>query len=48
MNDTAIREFEWAINGKNPEKDLMRMTGLKCLTGVCDLTVVEEVELEAG
>ena len=26
----------------------MRMTGLKCLTGVCDLTVVEEVELEAG
>jgi len=48
MNDTAIREFEWAINGKNPEKDLMRMTGLKCLTGVCDKTVVEEVELEAG
>ena len=36
MNDTAIREFEWAINGKNPEKDLMRMTGLKCLTGVCE------------
>ena len=36
MNDTDVREFEFAINGKNPEKRLMELKGLKCISGVCD------------
>ena len=46
MNDTDIREFEFAINGKNPEKRLMKLEGLKCISGVCDNGEVIEVPLD--
>jgi len=46
MNATDIREFEFAINGRNPDKRLMRLTGLKCISGVCDLGEVTEVPLD--
>lgn len=46
MNDTDIREFEFAINGRNPDKRLMKLEGLKCISGVCDLGEVIEVPLD--
>lgn len=47
-NDTETREFEFAINGRNPDKRKILMEGLRCISGVCDLEDVVEVPLMEG
>ena len=48
LNDTEIREFEFVVNGKNPDKNKLKLEGLRCLTGVCNLDDVVEVPLMDG
>ena len=46
-NDTDTREFTFVINNRLEDRGKqLRVEGLKCLTGVCETTVVEEVETE--
>ena len=47
-NDTDTREILFVVNGRNPDRNHIRMDGLRCLTGKCKLDDVEEVELEEG
>lgn len=48
LNDTETREFEFAVNGKNPDKNKLLLEGLRCITGVCNLDEVVEVPLMEG
>ena len=48
FNDTETREFEFVVNGKNCEKNDILMEGLICISGVCTLDAIEEVELMEG
>ena len=48
FNDTETREFDFLVNGKNPEKNSFLMEGLRCISGVCALDDVVEVELMEG
>ena len=47
-NETDIREINFVVNGRNPDRSEIRMQGLKCISGTCTLESVEEVELEEG
>ena len=47
-NDTETREFDFIVNGKNPDKNEILMEGLRCISGVCALEEVIEVELMEG
>ena len=47
-NETEIREIDFVVNGRNPDRREIRMQGLKCISGKCTLDAVEEVELEEG
>jgi hypothetical protein len=47
-NETEIREFNFVINGRNPDRREIRMQGLRCISGECTLEEVVEVELEEG
>lgn len=48
LNDTETRQIEFAINGRNPDKNHILMEGLRCITGVCNLGDVIEVPLMEG
>jgi len=48
LNDTETREFEFVVNGKNPDKSKLKLEGLRCITGVCQLDDVIEVPLMEG
>lgn len=48
LNDTETREINFVVNGKNPDKNNILFEGLRCISGVCTLDSIEEVELEEG
>lgn len=48
LNDTETREINYVVNGKNPERTEILFEGLRCISGVCTLDEVVEVELEEG
>ena len=48
FNDTETREINFVVNGKNPDKNEILFEGLRCISGVCTLDDIEELELEEG
>ena len=48
LNDTETREINFVVNGRNPDNNLIKMAGYRCIHGVCTLDEIEEVELEEG
>jgi len=47
-NETENRIFEFVINGKKPGNNKLLVEPLECITGVCLLEAVIELELEKG
>lgn len=47
-NETDPREFEFVVNGKNPDNENLLIEALECISGVCALEEIIEVELEEG
>lgn len=47
-NDTDIRTFQFVINGREESNKSLLVEPLECITGVCLLEEVIEVELEEG
>ena len=48
LNDTEIREINFVVNGRDPDRGEILMEGLRCIHGECALEEVEEIELEEG
>ena len=47
-NETDPREFEIVVNGKESGNADLFVEPLQCISGVCELELVEDVELEEG
>ena len=47
-NETDPREFEIVANGKESGNKDLFVEPLQCILGVCELELVEDVELEEG
>ena len=45
QNDTDIRQFDFVVNGKNPERKFIRIDGLECISGSCTLEEIDEVDV---
>jgi hypothetical protein len=41
-----VREFEFVINGENPERSDLLLEGLRCISGECPLENVDTVPIE--
>ena len=41
QNDTDIRQFDFVINGKNPDRKNIRIDGLECISGSCTLAAID-------
>lgn len=48
QNDTDVRTFQFVVNGKDESPKSLTVKCLECITGVCTLEEIEEVELEEG
>jgi hypothetical protein len=45
-NATHVREFEFAINGRDPSLNHLLLEGLRCISGECPLENVDTVPIE--